>query len=172
MSADRTGVITFKGGPLTLVGPELKAGDAAPDFSVINSGLEPISLASSAGKVRLFSVVPSLDTPVCAVQTQKFAAALGELPDNVQVYTVSADLPFAQTRWCGAEKVEMTTLSDHRELSFATNYGVLIKELKLLSRSIFVVDAHDKLTYVQIVPEVTDYPDYDSALAAVKQAAG
>ncbi len=170
--SEREAAVTFKGDPLTLVGPELQAGDQAPDFNVIDGDLGPVNLASSAGKVRLISAVPSLDTPVCSDQTKRFAEALPGLPENVQVLTISADLPFAQGRWCGAEGVEMTTLSDHRELSFANAYGVLIKELKLLSRAIFVIDAEDKITYVEIVPEVTDFPDYDAALAAVGAAAG
>ena len=165
--SEREGAVTFQGGPLTLVGPELQVGDQAPDFNVIDGGLGAVTLASSAGKVRLISAVPSLDTPVCSDQTKRFAEALGGLPENVEVLTISADLPFAQGRWCGAEGVEMTTLSDHRELSFASAYGVLIKELKLLTRAIFVIDAEDKITYVEIVPEVTDHPDYDAALAAV-----
>lgn len=172
MTGERTGVVTFKGNPMTLVGPELKVGDAAPDFSVINGQLEAVNLASSKSKVRLISVVPSLDTPVCSQQTKRFAEELAKLPSNVQVCTVSADLPFAQNRWCGAEDVEMATLSDHRELSFGQNYGVLIKELKLLTRAIFVVDATDKISYLEIVPEITSHPDYDKALAAVKQSAG
>jgi thiol peroxidase len=156
---------------MTLIGPALKSGDRAPEFNAIDAGLQPVTLASSKGKVRLFSVVPSLDTPVCSIQTKHFAQEIGKLPANVQIYTVSADLPFAQKRWCGAEKVEMPTLSDHRELSFANNYGVLIKELKVLARSIFVVDAKDKITYVQIVPEIASEPDYDKALQAVRAAA-
>ncbi len=164
--SEREGAVTFQGGPLTLVGSELQVGDQAPDFNVIDGGLGAVTLASSAGKVRLISAVPSLDTPVCSDQTKRFAEALGGLPENVEVLTISADLPFAQGRWCGAEGVEMTTLSDHRELSFASAYGVLIKELKLLTRAIFVIDAEDKITYVEIVPEVTDHPDYDAALAA------
>jgi len=165
--SEREGAVTFQGGPLTLVGPELQVGDQAPDFNVIDGGLGAVTLASSAGKVRLISAVPSLDTPVCSDQTKRFAEALGGLPENVEVLTISADLPFAQGRWCGAEGVEMTTLSDHRELSFANAYGVLIKELQLLSRAIFVIDAEDKIAYLEIVSEVTDHPDYDAALAAV-----
>ena len=170
--SEREGAVTFQGGPLTLVGSELQVGDQAPDFNVIDGGLGAVNLAASAGKVRLISAVPSLDTPVCSDQTKRFAEALGALPENVEVLTISADLPFAQGRWCGAEGVEMTTLSDHRELSFANAYGVLIKELQLLTRAIFVIDAEDKITYVEIVPEVTDHPDYDAALAAVGAAAG
>ena len=164
--SEREGAVTFQGGPLTLVGPELQVGDQAPDFNVIDGGLGAVTLASSAGKVRLISAVPSLDTPVCSDQTKRFAEALGGLPENVEVLTISADLPFAQGRWCGAEGVEMTTLSDHRELSFANAYGVLIKELQLLSRAIFVIDAEDKIAYLEIVSEVTDHPNYDAALAA------
>ena len=171
MSNERGGVTTMKGNPITLIGPELKAGDSAPDFSVITQALEPANLASSAGKVRLFSAVPSLDTPVCSVQTKRFAEEVANLPDNVEVITVSADLPFAQKRWCGAEEVQATTLSDHRSLSFAESYGVLIKELRILARAIFVVDANDKITYVEIVPEVASEPDYAKAIEAAKAAA-
>jgi thiol peroxidase len=172
MSNERSGVITFKGGPMTLIGPELKAGDAAPDFNVVDSDLQPVNLASSAGKVRLVSVVPSLDTPVCSDQTKKFGEAMKSLPDDVQVYTVSLDLPFAQGRWCGAEGVEMKTLSDYRDRSFGSSYGVLIKELLLLTRAIFVIDRTDKLAYVEIVGEVTEHPDYDAAIGAVTAAVG
>ncbi len=172
MSQERTGVITFKGGPLTLLGPELKVGDKAPDFEAIDQELGPVTLASSAGKARLFSVVPSLDTPVCSTQTKRFADELAKLPDSVEVITVSADLPFAQARWCGAESSTAKTVSDHRSLSFGENYGVLIKELRLDTRAIFVVDPSEKITYLEIVPEVTDEPDYDKALAALKDAAG
>lgn len=172
MSQLRTGVITFKGGPLTLVGTELSPGDAAPEFSAIDSALGAVHLSSSAGSVRLFSVVPSLDTPVCSLQTKRFNEEVAKLPDSVQVFTVSADLPFAQARFCGAEGVEIPTISDHRELSFGHAYGVLIQELKLLARAVFVVDASDKITYAQIVPEVTEEPDYDAALEAVRKAVG
>jgi thiol peroxidase len=172
MPQERTGVITMKGNPKTLVGPALKAGDKAPEFEVINPSLEAVTLASSKGKVRLISAVPSLDTPVCALETKKFAQELGKLPPSVQFYTISADLPFAQKRWCGAENVAVPTLSDHRKLSFAENYGVLIKDLRILARAIFVIDAHDKITYVQIVPEIAQEPDYDKAIQAAKQAAG
>ena len=172
MANERSGVITFKGNGMTLVGPGLKAGDAAPDFHTVDGSLQPVNLASSAGKVRLISVVPSLDTPVCSQQTKRFGDELAKLPDAVQVYTVSLDLPFAQGRWCGAEGVEMTTLSDYQQKSFGENYGVLIQELQLLTRAIFVVGKDDKIAYVEIVPEVTDHPDYDKALEAAKSAAG
>lgn len=172
MANERAGVVTFKGGPLTLIGPELKVGDKAPEFEVIDGGLNPVHLASSKGKVRLFSAVPSLDTPVCSIQTKRFGEALASLPPEVQFYTVSADLPFAQKRWCGAESVDVVTLSDHRKLSFAESYGLLIKELRLLARAVIVVDAKDRIAYVQIVPEVTSEPDYEEALEAAKKAAG
>lgn len=172
MAEERTGVITMKGNPMTLVGPELKAGDQAPDFAAIDQGLQAVNLASSSGKTRLFSVVPSLDTPVCSVQTKRFGDEVAKLPESVQVFTVSADLPFAQKRWCGAEGVEMTTISDHRSLSFGEAYGVLIKELRILARAIFVVDASNKVSYVEIVPEIASEPNYDAALKAVQDAAG
>ena len=172
MAQERKGIVTFKGNPMTLVGPGLKPGDRAPDFQALGPGLTPVNLASSRGKVRFFSVVPSLDTSVCSIQTKKFNGEVGSLPAGVQPYTVSCDLPFAQARFCGAEKIDrMTTLSDHRDVSFGTAYGVLIKELRLLTRSIIVVDAKDRIAYVQIVPEITSEPNYAEALAAAKKAA-
>ena len=172
MAQERNGVITMKGNPKTLVGPALKPGDKAPDFEVVNQALETVTLASSKGKVRIFSAVPSLDTPVCSIETKKFAQEIAKLPPNVQFFTVSADLPFAQKRWCGAEQVQVPTLSDHRKLSFAENYGVLIKDLRILARANFVVDAEDKVTYVEIVPEIAQEPSYEKTLAAARAAAG
>ena len=166
---ERNGVITFKGNPLTLIGPEMKAGQKAPDFQVLAQDLSPATLASSRGKIRLISVVPSLDTPVCDQQTRRFNQEAAKLP-NVAILTISADLPFAQKRWCGAAGIDkVQVLSDHKEMSFATAYGVLIKELRLLSRSIFVIDASDTVRYVEYVPEVTSHPNYDAALAAARQ---
>ena len=168
---ERKGVVTFKGGPLTLIGPEVKVGDRAPEFKVLSGGLEEVTLASSAGKVRLICVVPSLDTPVCDTQTKRFNEGAAGLPAGVEVLTISCDLPFAQGRWCGAAGVErIQTLSDHRDTSFGANWGVLIKELRLLARSVFVVDRSDRVVYAQVVPEVTDLPDFDAALAAAKSA--
>jgi len=168
--SERTGVITFKGGPLTLVGPELVTGEAAPDFSCLEI-LDARTLADSEGKVRLLNVVPSLDTPVCAEQTKRFNDELANLGDNVAVITVSADLPFAQARWCGEAGANgITFYSDHRDTDFGQAYGVLIKELRLLTRAIFVVDSSGNLTYQEIVPEVTDFPNYDAAIEAVKSA--
>src|SRR5688572_1701016 len=172
MAQERTGIVTMKGKPQTLVGPALKAGDKAPDFEAVNTALEPVNLASSKGKARLFATVPSLDTPVCSLETKRFAQEIGKLGGNVQFYTVSADLPFAQKRWCGAENVKVDTISDHRKLSFAESYGVLMKELRILARAIFVVDPSDKITYVQIVPEIASEPDYDKAIQAARAASG
>ena len=166
---ERSGIITFKGNPFTLLGPELKVGDKAPDFAVVDNGLAPVSLASSAGKIRIISSVPSLDTPVCDTETRRFNQEAAGLPGDVVVLTVSLDLPFAQKRWCGAAGVDkVTTLSDYRDRSFGQNYGVLIKELLLLTRAIFVIDAQDVIRYIQIVPEVTSEPDYAAVIAAAK----
>lgn len=163
---------TFKGGPLELVGPELKPGDQAPDFSAVDKSMQPVSLASTGSKVRVFSVVPSLDTPVCDMQTKKFNEAAASLA-NVDFYTVSVDLPFAQNRWCnsfGIDNVKM--ISDHRDVSFGQAYGTLIKDWRIESRAIFVVGPDNKLAYVEYVPEVADHPNYDAALAKAKELAG
>lgn len=161
--------ITFKNNPVTLLGTEVKVGDKAPNFSVLANDLSPVTLEDTAGKIRLISVVPSIDTGVCDQQTRKFNEAAAELGENVVVLTVSVDLPFAQKRWCAAAGIEnVQTVSDHRELSFGQAYGVAIEELRLLARSIFVVDAEGTVTYVEYVSEATDHPDYDAAIAAVK----
>jgi len=161
--------ITFKKGPVTLIGNEVKVGDQAPDFTVLANDLSPVTLQDSEGKIRLFSVVPSLDTGVCDAQTRRFNEEAGNLGDNVVIYTVSVDLPFAQKRWCGAAGIDaVQTVSDHRDLSFGEAYGVYIKELRLLARAVFVVDATGKVTYVEYVPEATDHPNYEAAIAAVK----
>lgn len=161
--------ITFKKGPVTLIGNEVKVGDQAPDFTVLANDLSPVTLQDSEGKIRLFSVVPSLDTGVCDAQTRRFNEEAGSLGDNVAIYTVSVDLPFAQKRWCGAAGIDaVQTVSDHRDLSFGEAYGVYIKELRLLARAVFVVDATGKVTYVEYVPEATDHPNYEAAIAAVK----
>ncbi len=166
---ERSGIITFKGNPFTLLGPELKVGDKAPNFSVVDNSLAGVTLASSVGKIRVISAVPSLDTPVCDTETRRFNQEAAGLPGDVLVLTVSLDLPFAQKRWCGAAGIDkVITLSDYRERSFGQNYGVLIKELLLLTRAIFVVDAHDVIRYIQIVPEVTSEPDYAAVISAVK----
>lgn len=166
---ERSGVITFKGNPMTLLGTELKVGDKAPDFNVVDTALTPVSLATYAGKIRIISAVPSLDTPICDTETRKFNQEAADLPDDVVVLTISLDLPFAQKRWCGAAGIErVVTLSDYRDRSFGQNYGVLIKELLLLARCIFVVDAQGIIRYIQQVPEVTSEPDYAAVIAAAK----
>ena len=166
---ERKGAVTFKGNPLTLIGAELKAGDNAPDFKLLANDLSEVTLASSQGKTRLISVVPSLDTPVCDMQTKRFNEEASKLPASVVVLTVSADLPFAQARWCGAAHADkLKTLSDHRDTAFGKAYGVLIKELRLLSRSIFVIGSDNKIQYVEYVKEITQHPNYDKALGAFK----
>lgn len=166
--------VTFKGNPVQLAGPELKAGSTAPDFKGL-TGLSPTTLADTPAKARLFSVVPSLDTGVCSMQTKKFDEGLKALGDSVAAYTVSLDLPFAQTRFCSAEGVTtMKAVSDVHDHSFGKNWGVLIEgglPLQLLTRAVFVVDAAGKVTYAEYVPEVTGHPNYDAALAALKAAA-
>lgn len=170
---ERKDVITSKGNPLTLVGTALKVGDKAPDFNVLDNGMQPVTLRSSAGRVRMFSVVPSLDTPVCDIQTVTFNKRAADLSQNVKLYTVSVDLPFAQTRYCAAKAVDrIQTVSDHRDVSFGTNYGLLIKELRLLARAVVIVDAQDIIRYIQIVPETSHEPNYDDALAALKKVVG
>ncbi|MEE1132147.1 MAG: thiol peroxidase [Caryophanon sp.] len=161
--------ITFKNGPVTLLGTEVNVGDKAPNFTVLANDLSPVTLENSAGKVRLISVVPSIDTGVCDQQTRKFNEAAAELGENVVILTVSVDLPFAQKRWCAAAGIEnVQTVSDHRDLSFGQAYGVAIEELRLLARAIFVVDAEGTVTYVEYVSEATNHPDYEAAIAAVK----
>ena len=169
MNQERPGAVTFKGNPMTLVGQPVKAGDAAPDFRVVDITLQPVTLASSAGKIRLITVVPSLDTPVCDTMTRTFNQDAANLPEQVVTYTISLDLPFAQKRWCGNAGIDkVQTLSDYQDRSFVLGYGLLIKELKLATRAVLVIDASDRISYLQIVPEVTSEPDYTSALAAVK----
>ncbi|UFS71486.1 thiol peroxidase [Geomonas sp. RF6] len=162
--------VTFKGNPVTLVGPELKVGDAAPDFSLVDNALSPVNLATYAGKVKIISVVPSLDTPVCDTETRRFNQEAAGLPQEAVLLTVSVDLPFAQKRWCGAAGIDrVITLSDYRDRSFGQAYGVVIDELKLLSRSIFVIDRDNTIRYIQHVPEITQEPDYAAVLAAARQ---
>lgn len=169
MTQERQGAVTFKGNPMTLVGQPVRSGDAAPDFRVVDNTLQPVTLANSTGKIRLITTVPSLDTPVCDTMTRTFNQEAAKLPDNVAIYTVSLDLPFAQKRWCGNAGIDrVQTLSDYQERSFALNYGLLIKELKLIARAVLVIDAKDRISYLQLVPEVTSEPDYAAALAAVR----
>lgn len=172
---ERTGVITFKGNPMTLVGPELKAGDPAPDFHLTASDLSVKTLedvVDHGNRAAMLIVVPSLDTSVCSIESHKFNTRMGELPTGVKTYVVSMDLPFAQARWCGNEgDVKFETLSDYRDHTFGRNYGLLIKELGLLARAIVVIGAGKQIKYVQIVPEVASEPDYDAALQAAAAAA-
>jgi thiol peroxidase len=171
----RKGEVTFKGNPVDLVGPRIKPGDKAPDFTCVGAGLAVIKLADTAGKTRLFNVVPSLDTPVCNKQTRTFSEQLKALGDKVAAYTVSLDQPFAQARWCTEASVEnIKSLSDVHDHSFGEHYGVLIKGLPipLLARAVFVVGPDDTVKYAEYVPEIVQEPDYDPALAALKQAAG
>ncbi|MFD0716518.1 thiol peroxidase [Paenibacillus sp. GCM10027626] len=169
MTQERTGVATLKGNPITLIGPALKKGDQAPDFQLSKSLVESASLKDFAGKVKLISVVPSIDTGVCDAQTRRFNEEAGKLGDNVVIITVSADLPFAQARWCGAAGVDkVVMLSDYKDNNFGKSYGVLIKELALDMRAIFVVDANDTIQYVEVLGEMTEHPNYEQALAAAQ----
>jgi thiol peroxidase len=175
MADVRKGEVTMKGNPVDLVGPKLKAGDKAPDFTCAGEGLVLVRFADTAGTTRLFSVVPSLDTPVCNIQTHKFAESLNTLGDRVKAYTISLDLPFAMKRFCSAEKItNLTNLSDTHNHSFGEQYGVLIQGLPipLLARAIFVVDPSDTIRHVEIVPEIATEPNYDAALSALKSASG
>jgi thiol peroxidase len=154
---------------LTLLGPALKPGDSMPDYTLTDNSLKPVTKADSQGKVRIFSVVPSLDTPVCDLQTRRFNEEAGKLGDKVKVLTVSVDLPFAQKRWCGAANVShVQTLSDYQTGKFGEATGTLIKDLRLLSRAIFVVDGGGTIRYVEYVPKIGEHPNYDAALQATR----
>lgn len=162
--------VTFAGNPVTLLGNQLKVGEKAPNFTVLSNDLSEVTLNDSKGYVRLISVVPSIDTGVCDAQTRRFNEEAAKL-DNVKVLTVSVDLPFAQSRWCGSNGIEnVQTLSDHRDLSFGEAFGVAIKELRLLARSVFVVDSNGLVTYAEYVGEVTEHPNYEAAIEAAKAA--
>ena len=168
--AEQKGLITFRGNSLTLVGHQVKVGQKAPDFVAIDNNLSPVKFSSYLGKVCIISSVVSLDTPVCDSQTRKFNEEASRLDPNVAILTMSMDLPFAQKRWCGAAGVDrIQTLSDHRDASFGTSYGVLIKELRLLARAIFLVGRKGVLQYKELVKEVTHEPDYDAVLSALRK---
>ena len=168
---ERSGRTTLKGKPYTLIGPELKAGDKAPDFDLVDATLKAVNLAKTTGKVRIFSVVPSLDTPICDMQTKRFNDEAAKL-SNVDIYTISMDLPFGQSRWCGAFGVDnIRMLSDHRSGSFGEHYGTLIKELRIESRAIFVLDKDDTICHVEYVKEVADHVHYDDALSVARSLA-
>lgn len=167
---ERKGIVTIKGNPLTLVGNEVKVGEKAPEFTVLDAELKEVGLKDFSGKIKLISVTPSLDTPVCDMQARRFNQEAAKLPESVVVLNISMDLPFAISRFCANAGIErVKAYSDHRDASFGNAYGVLIKELRLLARSIFIIDKDDAIKYIQIVPEVTDNPDYDKALEEVKR---
>lgn len=168
----RTAAITLRGNPKNLVGPELKVGDAAPNFEAVDTGLKTVTLADTGDGVRIFSVVPSLDTPVCDLQTKKFNEEATKLP-NVKIYTISMDLPFAMKRWCGAMGVDnLVMLSDHRTGNFGAAYGTMIEDLRIEARAIFVVDSANVIRHVEYVGEVGNHPNYDAALEAARSLAG
>lgn len=170
--AERSGLVTVGGKPVTLVGRELREGDVAPNVTVLGNDMEEVQLSSYRGKVCVISSVGSLDTPTCDVETRRFNAEAGKLGDDVMILTVSMDLPFAQKRWCGAAGIDkVITFSDHRDAAFGNSYGVLVKESRLLARTIFVVDREGIVRYVQLVRELADEPDYDAVIAAVKKLA-
>jgi thiol peroxidase len=167
---ERVGLVTMRGNPLTLVGNEVKVGQAAPDFVALDNNLAPIKLSAYRGRLCIISSVPSLDTPVCDIETRKFNEEASKLGDKVQILTISMDLPFAQKRWCrsaGANKIQ--TLSDHREAQFGIAYGVLIKELRLLARAVFLVDVKGILQYTQLVKEIVNEPNYDEIWSALNK---
>jgi len=167
---ERKGIITMKGNPLTLAGKALKVGDHAPDFGVLDNNLSPVNLGAYKGKVCIISSVPSLDTPVCDMETRRFNQEAAGLGPNVAILTISMDLPFAQKRWCGAAGVDkVVTLSDHKDASFGAAYGVLIKELRLLARAVFVVDRKGVIQHIEIVKELTQEPNYEAALKAARK---
>jgi len=171
MTQERANAFLFAGKTATLIGPELKVGDKAPNFELVANNLSTVTLDDSKGKVRIISVVPSLDTGVCDAQTRRFNEEASALGDSVTVLTVSADLPFAQKRWCGAAGVErVQTLSDHRTMSFGTEYGTHIKDIRLESRAVFVVDSADKIVYAEYLDEAGKHPNYEASLEAAKHA--
>jgi thioredoxin-dependent peroxiredoxin len=172
MPEERNGAVTMRGNPMTLVGPELKPGQKAPNFTLIGKDMKPVTLDNFKGKVKIIASVPSLDTPVCDAETRRFNEEASKLPGDVQVLTASMDLPFAAARWCGAAGVHnVTTLSDWRGAQFGQAYGVLIKELHLDARAVFVVDKNDQLVHVEYVKEVANQPNFDAALEAARKAA-
>lgn len=168
MSEERTGIVTMGGRPMTLLGPELKKGDTAPEFLLLDNSLKQVKLSDSNGKIRLLSAVPSLDTEVCALETEIFNKEAQKLSKDVVVYTISMDLPFAQKRWVDENEIEdVITLSDFNNADFGKSYGVLLKELRLLTRAVIVIDKNDKIADFQIVPEISNEPDYGRTLEAI-----
>jgi thioredoxin-dependent peroxiredoxin len=170
MADEKHEIVTMAGKSMTLLGPELKTGDDAPDYTLLDNSLKAVNLSDSAGKIRLISVVPSLDTEVCAIQTEHFNKAAKRLSDDVVIYTVSMDLPFAQKRWITENEINnVVTLSDFNTADFGLEYGLLLKELRLLTRAVVVVDKNDKIADYQIVPEITDEPDYAQTLDVIRK---
>ena len=168
MSQERPSAVTLKGNPFTLVGPEIKVGDKAPDFKSQEGLGNFVSLQTFDGKIKLFNVIVSVDTPVCDIQTRRFNSEASNLPDNVEILTVSMDLPFAQSRYCGDAGIDkLRNISDHQDGSFGESYGVLIKENRLLARALFVVDSDNIVRHAEYVSEVSDEPDYDAAMAVI-----
>jgi thiol peroxidase len=166
---ERPGLVTARGNPLTLLGDEVKAGDKAPHFQVLDNSMQPVALESYQGKIKIITAVPSLDTPVCNMETRRFNQEADKLPQNVAILTISMDLPFAQARWCAAAGIEkVKTFSDYRDRSFGLAYGVLIKERMLLARAVFIIDDQDIVRYVELVPDIAQEPDYDRILNAVR----
>jgi thiol peroxidase len=166
--SERQGVITIHGNPLTLVGDEIKVGAPAPDVELLDNDLNPVKLSAFRGKVLVIASVPSLDTPVCDMETRRFNDEAANLGAGIELVTISMDLPFAQKRWCGAAGVKnLQTLSDHRQADFGMAYGVLIKELRLLARAVFIVDQQGTVQYLQLVKEVTNEPNYEEVLQAL-----
>nr|WP_072874601.1 MULTISPECIES: thiol peroxidase [Alicyclobacillus] len=171
VSEERKGEVTFGGNPVTLVGPKIQVGQKAPEFEVLDNDRKPVTLSSFAGKIRIISVVPSLETGICDAQTRKFNEAAASLGNHVVILTISADLPFTQKRWCAAAGIEQVhTLSDHMEMSFGKAYGTYMKEHRLECRAVFVIDSSDRVVYVEYVPEVAQHPNYEAAIEAAKAA--
>ncbi|WP_285767770.1 thiol peroxidase [Peribacillus sp. SI8-4] len=169
MSLERSSIVTFADNPVTLIGREIRVGDNAPNFEVLANDLTKVTLEDSKGKVRLISSIPSLDTGVCDAQTREFNQIASSLGNDVEVLTISVDLPFAQKRWCGDAGMEHAqTLSDHFKMSFGTAYGTYIKEHRLECRAVFVVDENDVVQYAEYVPEITEHPNYEAAIEAIK----
>ena len=167
---ESTNIVTMQGTPLTLVGDTVAVGEAAPDFTVLDNDLSPVNFSSYRGKVCIISSIPSLDTPVCDLETKAFNEKAAGLGPNVAILTLSMDLPFAQKRWCAAAGVNgVQTLSDHKDASFGNAFGVLIKELRLLARAVFIVDGNGIIQYIQVVKELSEEPDYDAIWEALKK---
>ena len=172
MAEERKGAVTMRGNPMTLVGPELKPGQKAPAFTAVGKGLAPVTLDQFKGKVKIIAAIPSIDTPVCDAETRRFNEEASKLPGDVQILTISMDLPFAQARWCGAAGVDkVIAISDWRAAEFGQKYGALIKELHLLARAVFVIDKNDNVVYSEYVKEVANQPNFEAALAAARKAA-